>query len=403
MSGVDVGDLAREELPDGRFPAELRAPFRLHLASAVRHGIEAHAKADPTVEICGVLVGHWQRDANGPFATVTDFIRCDSASSKYAEVTFTHESWAEINREMDTRFADKRIVGWYHSHPDFGIFLSDRDAFIHQHFFSGPGQVAYVIDPVRDLEGAFTWQHGKPTPLAHFWVGDQIRTVEASLRNPTREAAAAASSRGSDQSAAGAGGLDLRAHEPSALPLATTLLSCLALFLLGYFYAGWRTDWEREKIVEGAVAHYGIDKVMTIGLDQNLAKVRQTLRGIEAELRKLPNAGDELSAKDASQANEQRRLIGDSLLVTGEALEQIQTKYALSAEERAVLAQMVAERVAALRQLTPAAPKPKAKITQPAPTPTADSLKPPAKSPPPEQKPARPPAAAPANRADPAD
>ena len=52
-------------------------------------------------------------------------------------------------------FANARIVGWYHTHPDFGIFLSDYDVFIHQHFFSGPGQIALVIDPVRKLEGVF--------------------------------------------------------------------------------------------------------------------------------------------------------------------------------------------------------------------------------------------------------
>ena len=88
---------------------------------------------------------------------------------------------------MDTRYADKRIVGWYHSHPDFGIFLSDRDCFIHEHFFSGAGQVAYVVDPVRDLEGVFSWQKGKPTPMSHFWVGSQIHTVQASQRNAARE------------------------------------------------------------------------------------------------------------------------------------------------------------------------------------------------------------------------
>jgi len=354
MSRIDVADLAREELAEGRFPAESRASFRLHVAPAVRRGIEAHAKADPKVEICGVLVGHWQRDANGPFATVTDYIRCDSASSKFAEVTFTHESWADINHEMDTRYADKRIVGWYHSHPDFGIFLSERDAFIHEHFFSGPGQVAYVIDPVRDLEGAFTWQNGKPTPLSHFWIGDEIRTVDASHRNSAREV------RGSTIVPDGGGSSTAPTGDDrsqSAIPLATTLLSFLALFLLGYFYAGWRTNWERERIVQGVVAHYGVNKFMKHGLEQDLAKARQTLRGIETELKKLPGADDKLSAKQAAQANEQRRLIGDSLLLVGRSLEQTQEKFALTAEERQLLAEYLVEQLAAIEQRSPAPSK----------------------------------------------
>lgn len=44
-----------------------------------------------------MLVGRWGQDDGGPFAQVTDYIRCDNAASKLAEVTFTHESWAQID------------------------------------------------------------------------------------------------------------------------------------------------------------------------------------------------------------------------------------------------------------------------------------------------------------------
>ena len=62
-----------------------------------------------------------------------------------AEVTFTHETWNKINAEMDSRFAHLAIVGWYHSHPDFGVFLSDRDLQI--------GRGGPVSDPARVLSG----------------------------------------------------------------------------------------------------------------------------------------------------------------------------------------------------------------------------------------------------------
>ena len=108
---------------------------------------------------------------------MVESIRGEGAETKFAEVTFTHQTWAKINAEMDTKFADMKIVGWYHTHPDFGIFLSDRDRFIQEHFFSGPGQVAHVIDPVRQIEGVFVWRDGKPALAEHFWVGDRILTA----------------------------------------------------------------------------------------------------------------------------------------------------------------------------------------------------------------------------------
>ena len=360
MSTIDVRDLAREELAPARFPVDYRAPFRLFLAPEVHRGIQSHAKEDAAVEICGVLVGVWGRDDLGPFAEATDYIRCDSASSKFAEVTFTHESWAQINEQMDSKFVDKRIIGWYHSHPDFGIFLSDRDCFIHEHFFSGPGQVAYVVDPVRDLEGVFSWQSGKPTPMSHYWIGPQIRTVEASQRNPAREGAARMAGASTVRAADLAEGTAPSRDDRSSFGTTTNLLAWLALFLLGYMLAGARTRWEQERLVEGTVAHYGLTKMMAVGLDQELAKVRKNLQSSSAELKKLPAPTVKLNEEEAAAAQKQQRLIADSLVLTEKMLEQVQARYSLTPEERAALSQVLmqkqAEAAAMLApQATPAA------------------------------------------------
>ena len=125
-----------------------------------------------------MLVGSWHRDEAGPFVKIIESIRGEGAETRFAEVTFTHQTWAKINAEMDTKYARLSIVGWYHTHPDFGIFLSDRDRFIHEHFFSGPGQIAHVIDPIRKIEGVFVWRDAKPVLSPHFWVGDRIMVAD---------------------------------------------------------------------------------------------------------------------------------------------------------------------------------------------------------------------------------
>ena len=164
-----------ESLPEGGFPAA-RSDFRVYFDAETHARIVGHAAEDKSFEICGVLVGRWQQDANGPFVLVSASIRCDEAAKKSGEVTFTHDAWTTINREMDTRFVDLKIVGWYHSHPGFGVFLSERDVFIHEHFFSNPGQVALVVDPTQKTEGVFVWRNGKPKPCSHYWVGQRICT-----------------------------------------------------------------------------------------------------------------------------------------------------------------------------------------------------------------------------------
>src|SRR5258708_1350552 len=105
----DVRQLGSDELPPADFPAGGRQDFRVFFAASVHEQIWKHASENLGIEICGVLVGRWQRDAAGPYVAIGEFIRCDSARSGFAEVTFTHEAWTKINGEMDTRFSDLAI------------------------------------------------------------------------------------------------------------------------------------------------------------------------------------------------------------------------------------------------------------------------------------------------------
>jgi proteasome lid subunit RPN8/RPN11 len=96
-------------------------------------------------------------------------IRGAQAREEGAHVTFTHETWTHIHGEMDQRYSDLEIVGWYHTHPGFGIFLSDMDAFIHRNFFGQPAQVALVHDPLAGQIGFFTERNGELAQLTRFW------------------------------------------------------------------------------------------------------------------------------------------------------------------------------------------------------------------------------------------
>ena len=57
------------------------------------------------------------------------------------------------NKKMNDNL---RIVGWWHSHPNFGCFLSPVDLHTQEYFFPESYQVALVIDPIRDEFKFFT-------------------------------------------------------------------------------------------------------------------------------------------------------------------------------------------------------------------------------------------------------
>jgi proteasome lid subunit RPN8/RPN11 len=120
----------------------------------VLRNIRQHARSSLDTEICGVLIGSGSEEKSVISASISGL----EAEQSGTHVTFTQDTWQHIYAVKDRDFPDDRIIGWYHSHPGFGVFLSDHDTFIHRNFFSAPGQVAWVFDPVSDEEGCFIWQ-----------------------------------------------------------------------------------------------------------------------------------------------------------------------------------------------------------------------------------------------------
>jgi proteasome lid subunit RPN8/RPN11 len=153
-------------------------PVFLDLQTA--DAIERHALRDTTVELGGILLGHEcvDEESGQPFVWITKSLEAKHFENTQSSFTYTHDSWEEITRERDQRFPDLDIVGWYHTHPDFGVFLSSHDQFIHRHFFGQPLQVAYVIDPIRQIRGFFQWRDDSLDQLGGYFLtadrGDRL-------------------------------------------------------------------------------------------------------------------------------------------------------------------------------------------------------------------------------------
>lgn len=333
----DVRLLRGEKLPEAPFPATRAADFRIHFHPAAHGRAVAHAKESTSVEICGVLVGDFGQDTDGPFVRISDIIRCDTATKKFAEVTFTHDSWTQINREMDTRFASLRIVGWYHSHPDFGIFLSDRDVFIQQNFFSGPGQIAFVVDPVRDAEGIFEWHDGKPALSPHYWVGGRITGGEATARGGGQVGGpeAARGSASMSHSVAGSAAMPTSSGESSRLSTLMTMAMCVMFFVLGLLLAGRRSSpWEDARIIEGVSSHFRQWKGHEA--EERLFDVRKGIAVVSSEIAKLSEDHVKLSGDNAKDRAKEWAMTRQLLQECGLMVGQLEERYSLSPEDGSI-------------------------------------------------------------------
>lgn len=167
----DVSLIKLENTKKKSFPGAY--DYRIYMTKKAYEEISAHASSDTSIEIGGVMLGNIFHDNSGCFLEVTNVIKATNTESTVSNVTFTHETWADIINKKDAKFPDKIIVGWYHSHPDFDIFLSQQDLHIHENFFNQAHQVAFVIDPIKKKEGFFIWKNGKAKPLDLYWVGNE--------------------------------------------------------------------------------------------------------------------------------------------------------------------------------------------------------------------------------------
>ena len=137
------------------------------MESEVARKIRQHSRSSMKAEVCGVLIGNSENERTVVHACITGI----NAAQGGTHVTFTQDTWEHIYKIKDREYPDEKIVGWYHSHPGFGVFLSEHDLFIQENFFSSPNQIAWVYDPHTDEEGCFGWVDGKVEKLSGLRFG----------------------------------------------------------------------------------------------------------------------------------------------------------------------------------------------------------------------------------------
>ena len=129
-----------------------------------------HSVSDLDNEVGGIMIGEWcVDDTGGQFIVVEHALPARHTRQGSVYLTFTQDSLVDIHEEIDAHHKGKKIVGWYHTHPRMGIFLSHYDTWLHQHFFPEPWQVALVVEPHSSNGGFFIRQsNGALDPTRYF-------------------------------------------------------------------------------------------------------------------------------------------------------------------------------------------------------------------------------------------
>ncbi|MGC8863034.1 MAG: Mov34/MPN/PAD-1 family protein, partial [Armatimonadota bacterium] len=179
---VELGRTVRRHIEHKTSPLENRAlvaePYGsphndripVFVSESAMKAMERHAAGQIDREVGGVLLGGFYRSDKASYIEVTGVIEAHAAEASDVSLTFTHETWEQINAEHARREPEAQIVGWYHSHPGLGVFMSKEDEFIHANYFADPWHVAMVVDPIYHNWGCFKSTDGALGRTEGFYI-----------------------------------------------------------------------------------------------------------------------------------------------------------------------------------------------------------------------------------------
>ena len=145
----------------------------IYISQSVYKEIHKFTNNKTTNESGGMLLGEIIEEFGKTNIVISGFVEAKFCEATPTTLKFTHETWDYVHGEIERKHNGKKIVGWIHTHPDFGIFLSEYDKFIHQNFFSEDYQVAYVVDPIQKIEGFYFWINGTIERCKGFYLYDK--------------------------------------------------------------------------------------------------------------------------------------------------------------------------------------------------------------------------------------
>jgi len=157
-------------ISDFKIREEEKENLLVYLAQDTYQWMDSLINTEPAKEVVGVLLGQVYQGENGNCIIVDGAMEAKYTEGSQDSPCFTHESWEDIYALKESKYPEKRIVGWFRTSS--GMNLSTYDLMVQKGFFKHPWQVLYVLDSQAKERGFFRWK-GKeiiPCPFFHLFI-----------------------------------------------------------------------------------------------------------------------------------------------------------------------------------------------------------------------------------------
>ncbi len=264
-----VNELPENMLPQNILPIGERVEENknIYISQVVYKEIHKFTKNKTTNESGGMLVGSIIEEFGKTNIVISGFVEAKFSEGTPTTLKFTHETWEYVHKEIEKKHKGKKIVGWIHTHPDFGIFLSEYDKFIQQNFFSEDYQVAYVVDPIQNIEGFYFWINGNIEKCKGFYIYDKTGTqITVDI--------------GKDEPAA-------EKSDTSLFSIRNILIALLSVAVAFLIFSNISTNNKLEKLEEEQEKLETQQYTLTDSANQALAQMQQMIVAQDTEIQKL--------------------------------------------------------------------------------------------------------------------
>ncbi|CAL1700912.1 unnamed protein product [Somion occarium] len=123
----------------------------IHISSLALLKMLKHGRAGVPMEVMGLMLGEFVDEYT---VQVIDVFAMPQSGTTVSVESVDHVFQTKMMDMLKQTGRSEMVVGWYHSHPGFGCWLSSVDINTQQSFESlDPRSVAVVVDPIQSVKG----------------------------------------------------------------------------------------------------------------------------------------------------------------------------------------------------------------------------------------------------------
>jgi len=151
----------------------------IHISSLALLKMLKHGRAGVPMEVMGLMLGEFVDEYT---IQVVDVFAMPQSGTTVSVESVDHVFQQKMLEMLKQTGRPEIVVGWYHSHPGFGCWLSSVDVHTQQTFeMMNNRAVAVVIDPIQSVKGKVVIDAFRTIPTSTVVLGVEPRQTTSNI------------------------------------------------------------------------------------------------------------------------------------------------------------------------------------------------------------------------------